>query len=457
MLALVAAAALSATPRPHPDATFAVFVPRMDKATGLGAFLRSAGKHSALLRPEGLRSEFHPLLSVDFTQVDSLTDAGMDPAGAATVSLGADLKVSCTQLKDVKRFEARAAERMAPLGKVWSAKLQGARVAAVVTADQVVAGYALKGTEACAVVTPGDKPQAALAPVARLLDTPKLSPLWKTAAALPGQAVVVTGKGATALSGTERSLTAEGQTSQLPVPAMRGAGVSPFANAAPSGLLFARVRVDPSQTDLLVAAVEQQLRAACPDCMSENMRAIAQPLAKRLTGNVLLRIDRAGVKDSLKTESGRYFALKHAFIAEVSDAAAVKAALDALKDWRIARRTDHGFSLQGKGGEVHVGVRSGHLYFGNDQDAVFSAFDALGSQKPGRQAHGLELSVDPSLVARGLSQVSLLDVMNAKELAGLFAVGTELGPLLHASERITGWADPAGPNAQRFQVGWQLK
>jgi hypothetical protein len=52
--------------------------------------------------------------------------------------------------------------------------------------------------------------------------------------------------------------------------------------------------------------------------------------------------------------------------------------------------------------------------------------------------------------------VSLSDVLADEQLAALFAVSSELGPLLEQSERITGWMDSAPGGAHRFSFTWTL-
>jgi hypothetical protein len=74
----------------------------------------------------------------------------------------------------------------------------------------------------------------------------------------------------------------------------------------------------------------------------------------------------------------------------------------------------------------------------------------------GKQAHAGEAVVDPKLLAEGLSQVPLLEALQAPELAGLVAAATELGPLLLASKKVTGWLDAAGTGQHRAQAVWQL-
>jgi hypothetical protein len=91
------------------------------------------------------------------------------------------------------------------------------------------------------------------------------------------------------------------------------------------------------------------------------------------------------------------------------------------------------------------------VFASNDPVVLEAAYKALPAA-PAAQAHGAEVDVDPKLLAQGLAQVPLMDAVQSTELAGMLAAGAELGPLLLATERISGWAD-----AQRAQLSWRLK
>ena len=86
-----------------------------------------------------------------------------------------------------------------------------------------------------------------------------------------------------------------------------------------------------------------------------------------------------------------------------------------------------------------------------------TALASVGAE-PAKQTHALELLINPTMVAKGLAQVPLLDAFQNPALAGLLAAGTELGPLLVASERLSGWADPTNiAGLHRAQLTWPLR
>ena len=456
MFALVAAVVLAAGPRAHPASHLSIYVPRLDKMSELAAFMRAAGQRSALLHPDSWRGEFHPLLYVDPTDGAALAAAGLDPAGSATVSYVGDARVSCVTLKDAKRFEERVAARLAAAGAPWKSSADGVPLVGAASAGRVLVGYALKGKEACAVQGQGSNVQVLLADLAKVVARPSSGPEWKRAAALPGAAFVVSRFGATGLRGTASSLTAEGRTARLPLPSLDAAGPSPYAAVTPSGLAFARARVSAEGRTAMGRTLLAQLLDLCTACDPGDMTQVADAILPRLTGDVLLRVDKAKVGETLRSQASRYFALRHAWVVEVTGAAEVAAGLEKLGAWKAARKTGDGYALSTRGGEVLIGLRGTHLYVGNDPAAVAAALAGIDG-KAGRLSHGAEFFVDPGLVARGLAQIPLLDVMGSSDLAALFAVSTELGPLLAASERISGWVDPAPEGAHHFQTTWVLK
>jgi hypothetical protein len=102
-----------------------------------------------------------------------------------------------------------------------------------------------------------------------------------------------------------------------------------------------------------------------------------------------------------------------------------------------------------------VRLKGQQLVLGNHEAVVQGLLDSL-SDKAARLPHAVEFTVDPKKVARALSQVSLMDVMGSQQLAGLFAVSAEMGPLLSNSEQITGWLDSLPGGGHRFSLSWKL-
>lgn len=453
MLPLLLAAALSSTPRAHPDADLAVYVPRLDRMGPLTSFLRTAGTRSVLLRPESWRGEFCPILRVDPTRAESLAAAGIDPTGPATVSFARRARITCFRTQ--KHFEARAKERFGERGELWTAKAKGASLLGVRLMKTLVAGSAIRGGEACVVEGSGGDVEPLVRALPRLLEARGPRREWRALTSLDGVAFVLSRDGVAGLNGDEKQLRAEGRTRALPALELRAGGMSPYAAMTPSGLAFLRAQIAPSGREALVRVLRDQLGVVCRDCDRAAIGEAAAAIAPSLTGHVLLRVDSVKVRDSLRSASARYFAVRHAYLVELSDPAAVSKVVARTHTWRSARKTEDGVALTAPGGEILIGIRGSHLYVANAQEAVDAAFQALPEKKQ-KLAHGAEFALDPKQVAKGFQQIGLFDVVGSQELAALFAAGTELGPLLAASERISGWIDPAGAGVQRFHATWVL-
>ncbi|MFZ5471439.1 MAG: hypothetical protein ACOZIN_18605 [Myxococcota bacterium] len=464
MLPLVVAAVLaasppSASPRPapraHPKASTTLYVPQLNKADGLAAFLRAAGEKASLFRPEGWRPELHPLLWLDLTDPASLAELGVDPKGSATWSVVGPARVICLTLADVKRHQEKLAAKLAPLGPKRTSKAKnGVALTAATQLDQPVAGYALKGKEVCAVHGGGTSIDGLLEDAAKLVAQPSTGGIWKKVATTNDAAYWVSPRGVVGARGSAKSLTADVR-GRFPAPALEGSGPSPYANVPPSGLALMRARVARSGVSAVTSTLRGQLAALCPVCEPEALLAVTSDLTPLLTGNVLLWADSVKVRESLRSPAARYFAVRHVYLAEVSQPEEAKKALAALSSWKNAKATGDGFLLTLKGGEVRVGLAGPHLYLGNDAATVSAALAAVNGAS-GKMPHGAELLVDPKAVAKGLAQISLLDVVGSQELAGLFAAGTELGALLAHSERIEAFADSQDDRSHRAVVTWTL-
>ncbi|MEW5743680.1 MAG: hypothetical protein AB1938_32510 [Myxococcota bacterium] len=436
--------AVLATPRAPADAELVTYVPKLDALPSVLPFFTAAGSRSVLLRPEGWRGQAHPVLEFDVTDKASLEAAGVDPSASLTVSRLGERSVSCVSLKDVKRFSELSQQRLARLGDVFT-KQDGAvtTVGARDPLNRVLAGYVLSGTESCAVAGHGLSVEKQLPELVKLLGKSAKGPGFVMAQGLGGVAQVVVPKGAqlgaVTLTGDGLKLLADAKVKGLPLATLVGGGASPYAKLAPPGLAVVRARL---AKPALGPVLEQVLRQV-PG--GKALSPLAQQVAPLLTGNVALFASRVKVTQGLRSPEARYFAVKHVVLAEVSDAAAVKALLGGLD----------ATALSSRGGKLEVGLSGTTLYLANDAGAKDTALQAL-EGAAGKQAHAGEAVVDPKLLADGLSQVPLLEALQAPELAGLVAAATELGPLLLASTRVEGWVDPAGVGTHRGQAVWQL-
>ena len=143
---------LSAAPNPQ----LVLQAPSTEKLSTLVPFLDLGGEQTSFLRRETWRDDGHPLLRVDFTRVETVTAAGLDPKGFVRVLVDGDLKVSCVVLADVKKYEAACAERLKTLGTIVRETKDGVTtVFAKDPINRVLSGYVLKGKDSCALVAQG--------------------------------------------------------------------------------------------------------------------------------------------------------------------------------------------------------------------------------------------------------------------------------------------------------------
>jgi hypothetical protein len=466
MLALVLAASLAAAPAPRAvtASDTVVHIPRLDALQGVTAFLERAGQHAALLRPAVWYAEFHPFLSLDPGQPDTLTRVGIDPAGPMTVSLHANGRVSCTRLTDPKAFQEKAEAMLASAGgktEVKPTTSGGVTTVSVPRESGGRAGYALKGQDACAFASTGEgaadggQGLAMLKEASRLVGrAPKPD---ARLAQLPGVLyVLLPGLGlVVGLDGSATELRLEGTATRLPLPPFQASGTSPYGTMKPEGMLFSRARVAPAGVSQAVGSVRASIQQACPTCPLAEMSSVARAVAERLTGNVLVVVDGVRQRPNLRTPEGRFFAPRQAVAAEVTDAEAMKTALAPLAKFPGAKALEDGYALDVKGGTLFVRLKGRQLVVGNDETVVRSLQAAL-PQEGAKLLHAVDFTVDPKRLASGLSQVSLMDVVSDEQLAALFAVGLELGPLLARSERISGWLDSASGGTHRFSTTWTL-
>jgi hypothetical protein len=466
MLALVLATSLAAAPAPRAATAseIVVHIPRLDTLQGVTAFLSRAGQNAALMRPVVWYAELHPFLSLDPSQPDTLTSAGIDPAGPLTVSLRNGGRISCTRLKDPKAFQEKAAAMLASAGSKAEVKpttAGGVTTVSVPRESGGRTGYALKGSEACAFSSAGggftDDGQGPvlLKETSRLVGrAPKPD---ARLGQLPGVFYVLVPKRGlvVGVDGSGSELKLEGTAAGLPLPAFQASGTNPYGAMKPEGLLFSRARVAPAGVTQAVGSVRASIQQVCPTCPAAEVSSVARAVAERLTGNVLMVVDSVRSRPDLRTQVGRFFATRQAFAAEVTDAAAMKTALAPLAKLPGVKALEDGYALEVKGGAVHVRQKGKHLVVGNDEAVAQSLLGAL-PQEGAKLPHAVEFTVDPKRLARGLNQVSLMDVVSDQQLAGIFAVGLEMGPLLANSERITGWLDSTSGGAHRFSAFWTL-
>lgn len=451
MLALV----ISATPHAPPDAD-ALYVPRLDALPQWVPFLDQAGERSVFLRREGWRDEVHPLVQVDLTRPDSVLDAGLDPAGPYTLFSLPEGTGACAELKDQKRFQTRAAERLLTLGTPATETKNGVTQGwAVDPLGRSLGAYAIKGKTVCAVRSTQGRAKAALPALVAAINATPSTTHWKRAKGLPGQAVLISKYGVVGVGAHGRTATLEAKSAAAPVVTFKNAGPSPFAGMAPKGVLVARLRTD-AQGAATQARVVAKLVGQVSPRSREALEAAVTAIAPALSGNALVWVRDVRVKGSLRSITGRLFAPRGVMLAELKDVAAVKGALAALAQAPGAKplADGEGVSILVQDGELTAGVRGSVFFLANDGAAREAAFQAL-PKTAGTQAHGAELELDAQALAKGLAQVPLFDAMGSPELAGVLALSVEAGPLLESTEKLSAWVDSDGLG-HKGQLTWSL-
>jgi hypothetical protein len=453
MLSLLAATAiLASAPRALPGSEAGIHIPRLDGMSGVLAFMGRAGERSVMLRPSTWFSEAHPVFMLDLTRPQTLAELGLDPSGPATLSHRKDGRMTCHGVSEPARFDERARARLSAMGALWEGKVRGVpALGAAAGGDdpRLVAAVVRRGNVACAVGSRADA-RALLEAAANATGKPQVTGAWATLAGLKGTVFMISGDAALGLTGARDELVVDGRARKLPAPGLSSGTQSPYAGFAPPGLAVVRAAVRQKDVPGAVRSLIAPLERVCRACPREPLAALERALSAQLTGQVALFLQAASVRGRLRTEADRFFAARHVWLAEVKDPAEANKALSGLEKVEGARTEDGVWVVPvDSAREVRVGVSGRHLFLANDPGTLEVALAAL-PQKPAKLARGLEATVDPARAHQALSGISLMDVLGSKELAGLLAVSTEVGPVLELSQSLTGWAQSDGSGGHRF-------
>lgn len=433
-----------AAPKAPADAEVVAYLPKIEAASQLVPFFTAAGSRAVLLRPESWRSQAHPLIEVDLTNKEALALVGIDVNASLTSSRLGDTSVACVTMSSVDLYRKAADAKLARLGEVFERVENGVSIyASRDPLNRVLAAYAVHGKESCAISGHGRTVEKQFGMLAGVVTKAATGPGYTIASKLPGvvQLLAPSGSqhGVISLNAKALALTAELKSKGLPLAQLAGAGVSPLGAFSTSGMAVLRARVAKTQVPSLVEAAVRQFPG------SAALLPIAREAAPLFTGNAVVVLSHVKVTTGLRTREARFFALRSALVAEVSDPVAMAALIEKTDPKTFTFRE----------GTLNVGLVGSMLVVSNDADVRARVITAL-EKAPGKQAHGVEFEVDPRLVARALQQVPLLEAVQTPELAGLVAAGSELGPLLLASERVSGFMDSASGGVHTGRLVWQL-
>lgn len=457
---LTFAVAAAPTPRVAPSAQQYVFVPRLDRLDALRGFVSVAGKKTSLMRSVIWSAELLPALGVDLMSPESLEAAGVNPQGSLTTSISAAGTIACVTLSRPDDFATRARRALDYGEGKWTGTLPAkTKFHATVRGEGVVTGgFVQRGAVGCVVKSSKGRGGPLMFEAEKLLGVVKPPPSFKNMKPLQGPVYLGSAEAVAVLRGNETSLTVDALPVRLPIstPSLSPAGLSPYANIPHSGVLSLKATVDPTAIKPYARAFAAQLLSFCRKCDAKDVSDVVTALSEQLTGSVYLRAHSLSLDPrGLKSDRGRYFALRHAYFAELKDPAAVKALFAKLPDIKGVLRTDKGLQLRANEGTIELQLLGRHLVIANDIDALSTGARLVAAATPGKLTHGLEAQGDPKPLGRALRKVSLLDALGSNEMAGLFAAGVEFGPLLAATEKVTVWADSGSP--MKAQAVWLLE
>lgn len=437
---------LAGAPKAPQEGQVVSVVPSLTGASSLLPFFEKAGTRSVLARPQAWKSDAHPMLDVDVTDAEAVTRVGIDPTGPLTRAQIGDAVMSCVRLINVDAYRKGCDASLARRGDVFE-KVEGG-VSIYATRDpigRVLSAYTVHGKDSCAVDGHGRSVESLFPTLAKSTLKSLSGTAWTLSQKTPGavQVLVTPGPGragALGLNAKEFELTVDGRSKGAPFSQFAGAGPSPVGALRLPGLAVVRARVSKAQLPALVSEVVRAMPGG-----GNALQPVAQEIAAALSGNTALFLSHVKVSQGLRTKEARFFALKGVLLAEVSDAAALETALSKLDK----------SALQFPQGALTVSVEGGLLVVSNDADARAKALAAV-ANAAGKQTHGFEFDVDPKAVAAALQKVPLLEAVQAQEIAALVAISSELGPLLSASERVTGWLDSSGDAQHVGRLTWKL-
>ncbi|MDX2011003.1 MAG: hypothetical protein SFW67_12460 [Myxococcaceae bacterium] len=449
VIELAAALVMGGAPKGLVDAELVTWAPKLAEVNTLLPFFTRAGEGSVMLAPASWRESAHPIVPFDVTRPESVTAVGIDVTQGLTLSTRGPVSVACHGVSDVKVFEAACRARLDRYGPVTKEERGG--VTTLLSRDalnRVQGAVVLKGAEACAVHASGQTVEKLLPDVVKALTGKPLAGAWVKASTdlsaaqyflLPEAANVrLPGWTTTALSAKGETLTVDVKAKGLPLATLERGGPSPFATLSAPGVLVLRVRVARKQLPALV----EQVLSRSP--FGKPLTSAGERIAPFLTGNVALVFSRVSVKSGLRSALNRFFAARFTVVAETDDATAAAEVVQSLDRKALTFRED----------ALEAGITGRVVWLSNDVESRDTTLAAL-AKAEGTQRHGAELDVDPRGLARALTSVPLLEVVQTPELAPVLVVATELGPLLSLTDKIRGWADGAPAN-QRAQLTWVL-
>ena len=453
IIAVMTLAVAGAAPKGLVDAELITWAPKASEVSTLLPFFTRAGQGSVMVAPSSWRESAHPLLEFDVTRPESMSAQGVAVNEGLSLSSRGPISVSCHGVSDVKAFEAACKTRLERYGTFFKTEANG-----VITLgsrdglNRVQAASLIKGKESCSVSASGQTVEKLLPEVTKALGKPLAGAWVKAAGELPAAqyfmlperpqdpAARLKGWATLALAAKGDTLTLDAKTKGLPISQLQGAGASPFAALSAPGVLTVKARLSKEQLPGLM----EQLFPSFPG--GRTLTPAAKELGALLTGNVAFVFTRVRVTSGLRFAPARFFAMRFAVLAETNDPKAAQALVDSVDQK----------ALQFREGKLEAGVNGNVVWLANDSDARDTVLAAV-PKAAGAQKHGAEFEVDPAALAKALSSIPLLEIVQSPELSGVLVAATEIGPLLMMTDRVRGWLDSTSATSQRAQLTWTLK
>ncbi len=449
-------AATAAPPHLPRGATAAAWVPRLEALSEWKPFLETTSPRSSVLRAGALGDAAFALLRVDPFDPVSLTAAGIDATSGSTTSFVRELTVTCFSVKDTAAFDRAVEAQLATLGTPWSKAVGAARVSGSRDPlNRVLGGAARLGKEACVAAGQDSAFEALLLELPAALKSSTLPAGFKTAASLKGSVFLIRGADAIGLKALHRTLTADANVAPRGTVAVSRARPGVFGPPSASALASFRAHLDNPSAERLVNDISKAVAFGCPGCDPSLVQSALRALLKDATGQVWALASSLDVRKLVGTRAARLASARGAILLETRNSAGAEGALKSLAALTGATLTDGRLTIPWGTDKLVAEVRQTVLGVATDPTSLEEAF-ARGQESAADLAHGLEFRFNAAVASKTFGSVGLGEVLGMPELAGFYAAGTELLPLLGVTEELSGSMDTQKDGRQRVSVTWRL-
>jgi len=454
---LLALTLLGSTPTPRS----AVIVPHAQSLAEARAFLTSASLYAPSLTPGPLGRSLGAPLALDVLDLSAWADAGLDVNGSVSMfSFSRSLAVVVVPVKDANKVLERARANLPSAGTVTEEKKGG--ITTLIArrpnrdASEIAGGIAI-GKKSAAIWFGGNDASILKAALTAKPPNPERAKGLAGSIQVLGEGTSPSTGFALGLAPSASGMNVEGRV-DTGKPLVAESPHDAFAKLAPAAALMAHGTLSPSALAISRGQAEAQLKVVVsalgipvvPPQLDALLSQFSGPAALLITG---LDPDRGAGS----TDLDRYFLVSHAYAAQVKDPAKTAANLDALTallgqlpnaPWQQTTAPvpgKHALLRVRPGRVVWFGLAGDVLYAANDANARDALLNALGTSG-GSDVHGGQVVLDGVRTAQSLGHLSLLDAARSTEMAAIFALALEAGPLFKAlgTSTFTVEAEPKG-------------